>query len=146
MMDRYPNEMAALLAFDLLIGNCDRGQSIKAALVTPQIRLFAAYDHSHALLNIEEDPWQSIERLNSEEWIVQFHPCIARVTPEHIEQWIERMSTTPLEYIQECCILGRPFQGVSMDMQEALANALDRRMGILWELFESDAYYLTRQL
>lgn len=144
LMERYPDEMAALLVFDLLIGNRDRGQSIKAALVTPQIRFFAGYDHSHSLLNIEQDPWQSIQRLHEEEWIVEYHPFIPGVDIPYLERWIERVCTYPQQYIAECCLLGRPFRGVSEEMQQALADALVRRMSNIWDLYERDQFYLTR--
>lgn len=57
---KYPDEVAALTAFDILIGNWDRKRNLKASIVTPHIRLFKNFNHSHALLNIKEDPDDSI--------------------------------------------------------------------------------------
>ena len=52
----YPDEVAALTTFDVLISNCN----LKASIVTPHVRVFKAFDHSYVLLNILEDPDDSI--------------------------------------------------------------------------------------
>lgn len=142
--DQYPDEVAALVAFDLLIGNRDRGESLKAALGIPQIRLFAGYDHSFSLLNVEEDPWQSIARLASEDYIVEFHPFFGQVTAHLYEEWLDRIGSIPDYVFHEHCRFGRPFRGVSEEMQEALANALCLRKGHLYELYERNAFHVTR--
>ena len=54
--EAYPDEVAALIAFDIFIGNRDRMRNIKASTVTPHIQIFKGFDHSHSLLSIEEDP------------------------------------------------------------------------------------------
>jgi hypothetical protein len=38
---QYPNESAALIAFDVWIGNRDRGRNLKASVVTPHLPVFA---------------------------------------------------------------------------------------------------------
>jgi hypothetical protein len=120
----YPNEAAALVAFDLLIGNYDRACNIKVTHQTPHIKIFRAFDHSHALLNIEEDPEISIKRLNSSDMIVRFHPFYEKLSRAALERWIARVSATDDEYISECCVFGKTFRSVTEKMQGDLANAL----------------------
>lgn len=137
--EQYPDEVAALLAFDILIGNSDRGDSIKVALETPHIRLFAGYDHSHALLNIEEDPHRSIERLaDDQDLILQFHPFYRLVQPQHLHEWLVNIGRVPDERVSACCLYSRPFRGVTEDMQTALANALIRRKNSLWDIVDRE--------
>ncbi len=50
----------ALVAFDVWIGNRDRGRNLKASVVTPHLPVFRAFDHSHALLNIEATPEEGL--------------------------------------------------------------------------------------
>jgi hypothetical protein len=125
--ERYPSEAAALLAFDLFIGNWDRGENLKANVLTTHILLIAGFDHSHALLNVEEDPWHSIQRLNSGEPIVLFHPFFRRVRDDLFEDWASQIGKIEDDIIRSCCLMGRPFRGVSVAMQEALAEALNER-------------------
>ncbi|MGC8733130.1 MAG: hypothetical protein ACP5RC_12870, partial [Halothiobacillaceae bacterium] len=68
---RYPDEAAALVAFDLLIGNFDRGNNLKAVLASPHLQLFRAFDHSHALLSVKSAPEDSIKALASDALLVR---------------------------------------------------------------------------
>jgi hypothetical protein len=57
---QYPSESAALAVFDIWIGNRDRGRNLKASVVTHHLPVFRAFDHSHALLNIEATPEEGL--------------------------------------------------------------------------------------
>lgn len=123
----YPDEVAALTAFDILIGNWDRKRNLKASIVTPHIRLFKAFDHSHVLLNIREDPYDSIALLGSDDLILRFHPFFGLVSGALLKAWMDRMAAVDDIYIRECCCFGRQFRAVSEQMQSDLAAALSRR-------------------
>ncbi|WP_318556755.1 hypothetical protein [Geobacter anodireducens] len=127
----YPNEVAALTAFDILIGNWDRKRNLKASIVTPHIRLFKAFDHSHALLNIKESPRDSIALLDSNDLILRFHPFFGHVSGSLLEEWMDRMAAVEDIYIKECCCFGRPFRAVDEQLQSGLAKALSRRKNTL---------------
>jgi hypothetical protein len=136
--ERYPNEAAALVAFDMWIGNWDRGENLKATLVTPHILMFAGYDHGNSLLNVEEDPWRSIERLSTDsDQILRFHPFFGRVTQPLLENWLLTIGGLPDEIIQSCVCLEQSLRGVTVEMQEALAAALCRRKASIWDIAEN---------
>lgn len=120
----YPDEVAALVAFDIFIGNFDRGRNLKAVLRTPHVRLFRGFDHSHALLSVKDKTEDSIRELGSDVLIVRFHPFYGRVTPRLLNAWASRIAMTPEFLIRECCLQGKPFRAVSMEMQDDLAKAL----------------------
>lgn len=121
---RYPEEAAALVAFDILIGNRDRAQNIKASLITPHMPIFRAFDHSHALLTIEEDPNDSISRLHSKDLIVKFHPFFGQISRTSLGIWVDRISSANDIYFEECCRFGRAFRAVTASMQDDLSAAL----------------------
>ena len=52
--NRYPDQAAAILAFDYWIGNRDRGGNVKAAMLSQHLPLFRAFDHQFALLDAEQ--------------------------------------------------------------------------------------------
>lgn len=121
---QYPDEVAALIAFDILIGNWDRGENIKASTTTPHISIFKGFDHSHSLLSIQEEAHKSIARLKSTDLIVKHHPFYNLVSRSRLEAWAKRISMKDDLYIRECCLFGRPFRGVDQQMQNALGEAL----------------------
>jgi len=125
--DLYPNETAALVAFDILIGNNDRGRNIKTSLTTPHIKVFKAFDHSHCLLTIEEYPEISIDRLNNGELIVTFHPFYGYVRQDLLIEWVDRIAAMDDVYFQECCLMGKTFRAVTEDLQQKLSSALIKR-------------------
>ncbi|GAM09051.1 hypothetical protein OR1_01325 [Geobacter sp. OR-1] len=127
----YPGEAAALTAFDILIGNWDRKQNLKASVATPHIKLFLGFDHSHALLNLKEDPWDSIKCLGSTDLTVRFHPFYGYVDLDILHWWAERIAATPDAYIRECCMMGKTFRAVTEDLQEYLSQALVKRKNLL---------------
>lgn len=135
----YPDEVAALTAFDVLIGNWDRKRNLKASIVTPHIRLFKAFDHSHALLNIREDPDDSIALLASDDLILRFHPFFGLVSGPLLDGWMDRMAAVDDVLVRECCVFGRPFRAVSEQIQVDLATALSRRKNRLRAILAANA-------
>lgn len=128
----YPNEVAALVAFDILIGNYDRGRNLKASLSTPHIRIFKAFDHSHCLLTIEENPTDSLKRLaDPADLISQSHPFYGYVGNSLLYDWATRISIIDDVYIRECCDMGKAFRTVTVDMQNNTAAALIERKNAL---------------
>lgn len=127
----YPNEVAALVAFDIFIGNYDRGRNLKASLVTPHIKIFKAFDHSHCLLTIEEDPEMSLNRLKNNDLIVNSHPFYGTVNQHLLKDWIERISAVDKFYIQESCMMGKVFRTVTEQLQQRLAASLIKRKSLL---------------
>ena len=125
---QYPREAATLMLFDILIGNYDRSGNLKASVVTPHISVFCAFDHSHALLNIEADPYKSIARLDSEKLIAEYHPFHGHLKGSVLDDSLKHLSLCDESYIKECCFFGKTFRAVSDDLQEKLANALARRL------------------
>lgn len=120
----YPVEVAALVAFDILIGNFDRGRNLKAVLQTPHVHLFRGFDHSHALLSVKNKAEDSMRELASDALIVKFHPFYGRVTPGLLDAWASRIATAPEFLLRECCLQGKPLRAVSTEMQVGLAKAL----------------------
>lgn len=133
----YPDKAAALVAFDLWIGNRDREENLKASLVTPHVPLFRGFDHSHTLLNIESSATKSIERLRKGELIVDDHPFYKLVTYDNLRGWVDRIASLPSHYIDECCKFGRSFRNVDERVQARLARALDDRRHKLYQLIDS---------
>lgn len=124
----YSNEVAALVAFDILIGNNDRGENIKACLATPHIRIFKAFDHGNCLLSIEGVPYEkSLRKLKIGELIVHDHPFYGLVCESLLEAWAKRISEVDERYIEECCSMGKTFRAVTSDMQKETASALIAR-------------------
>lgn len=123
----YPHESAGLLAFDILIGNFDRGRNLKASLVTPHIPLFCAFDHSHVLLNIKGNPQDSIQSMKSDNLLILSHPFFKRISRKNLDIWIKRIARLDTDIIRDCCIYGKPFRAVSEDLQHDLFAALSHR-------------------
>jgi hypothetical protein len=123
----YPNEVAALVAFDILIGNDDRARNLKASLATPHIKVFKAFDHSHCLLTIEEDPEESLKQLRQGQLIVRFHPFYGIVRYDLLDGWAKRIAAVDDIYFQECCDMGKTFRAVTVDLQNKTCQALTKR-------------------
>lgn len=123
--ERYPDQVASILAFDYWIGNRDRSSNIKAALFSSHIPLFRGYDHQFALLDVEgDDPWGSIETLGCCDQIVAFHPFLKTVDWNRVQEWVHRIAALSPEIIGKCCVFGQPFRTVTDDLQEELRDAL----------------------
>jgi hypothetical protein len=125
---RYPIGAAALVAFDIWIGNSDRKNNLKAFIASPHIDLFVGFDHGAALLGFEDDPSDQIKRLSSDAVLVNFHPFYQRVSRQGLANWVQRIESITDQEIREACVFGKPFRAVGLTVQVALANALiDRR-------------------
>jgi len=132
---KYPEHVAATVIFDIWIGNWDRANNIKASLYTQFYPLFILFDHSHALLNIDNTPTKSIQSLRSLELISNNHPFYKLITTIDIKKWLKRISKLDDEYIDEACRYGKLFSKVSPKIQSSLANALKVRRDNLDAIF-----------
>jgi len=121
---RYPREAAGLTLFDILIGNFDRLENLKAALKTPEISLFRGFDHSHVLLEAKASIRESLEALKSTALIVGYHPFYGHLQKDHIDDWLNRFALVADTQIRDCCLLGRPFGEVDEQVQQALGDSL----------------------
>jgi len=136
----YEEQVGALVAFDIFIGNWDRGRNIKASVTTPHIRVFRAFDHEHALLGIEGDPAQSINRLRGGDLIVSNHPFYDHVSSLYLVRWVDRIRKIPDQYIQECCNLWRDFRAVAASFQKELGHALCKRKILLPDIIQNNQH------
>ncbi len=134
----YADEAAALVVFDIFIGNWDRGSNIKVSLVTPHLPIFQGFDHEHGLLGVENDPMMSIERLAKPDLIVLNHPFYGFVSGALVKKWAERIFQVDDVMIRECCELKRPLRTVTLDMQGNLAAALCKRKLHLSQIISSN--------
>jgi hypothetical protein len=132
----YPSEAAGLFAFDVWIGNWDRSQNLKATL-PPNTRGLVAFDHSHALLDIEPTIEASLSRLDSLDLVAEQHPLGGLASPKLIRDWIERIEELPKRSIIECCLVGPQIRAVEMSIQWRLADALARRRDRLRDILSA---------
>jgi len=130
---RYPEEVAALTAFDIFIGNVDRHQNFIASLVTAYL-IFGGIDHGMSLLNVETEPTRSLARLRSRELIVNHHPFYQLVEGARLTAWAARISAADPRDIQECCRCTTPVGSVPVNLQQELAEALLSRQRQLPEI------------
>lgn len=136
---QYPNETAAIVAFDIWIGNRDRGRNLKASIVTPHLPVFRAFDHSHALLNIENAPGDSIRRLAGEELILVSHPFFKRIKMANLNHWVKRIQQINSDVIEDCCVFGKPFRAVELSVQKDLYSGLMKRVAMLETIIKANA-------
>ncbi len=122
--NRYPDQAAAILAFDYWIGNRDRGGNVKAAMLSQHMPLFRAFDHQFALLDAEKDHMTSIEVLKRGDSIVRYHPFMLSVPRDRVMSWVARIACLSVDIVRSCCVLGQPFRTVMPDTQSALCEAL----------------------
>lgn len=134
----YADEAAALVVFDIFIGNWDRGSNIKASFVTPHLPIFQGFDHEHGLLGVESDPMKSIEKLGMPELIVRNHPFYGQVSGALVTTWADRIAHADDMMIRECCEIKRPLRAVTTDMQEKLSEALCKRKAMLPTIVSSN--------
>lgn len=130
----YPTEASALLSFDLLIGNWDRAQNLKASMVSPHIRFFGGFDHSHSLLAVANTALDSIARLEVGELIVRHHPFFGRMARAAVLPWLKHIAAVPAAAIRHACVLGERLNGIDLDLQKRLAKALVVRASMLGAL------------
>jgi len=134
--EKYPEQASALIIFDILIGNTDRYENLKVSLFTPSVDIFAAFDHSHALLH----PWyktdESIAFLCSDNLISNSHPFFGLIDKNTLYRWCDRVMETPNYLIKECCEFNRPINTVDVKTQEKLGRALIYRKNRLMKIIE----------
>ena len=132
----YPEDAAALVAFDVFIGNWDRGENLKVNLDT-RSRYFCAFDHSHALLAVKDAPQDSIQALRSHQLLVSHHPFYGHVTAAALDAGVQRIRELPGKLVHEACCFGVPINTVDLGMQLALADALLLRKSFLTHILSS---------
>lgn len=123
---RYPDEIAALVAFDIFIGNTDRRGNIVASLVSSN-KIFGGIDHGIALLGNNTNTSDSLKKLRSDDLIVQFHPFYRYVEAIRLTEWTLRIASANARDIEECCLCSKNIGGVSVSLQQNLADALKIR-------------------
>lgn len=136
--ERYPVEAAALVAFDIWIGNFDRARNIKVNLIHSDVRIFRAFDHSHCLLGVARTRKEAIRRLGTTDIIVSAHPFYGRVSKRHVQQWIIRIEGTDDNLIDESCGHAAMKRTVSLATQKKLARALKARRHLLLDIIENE--------
>lgn len=132
----YPQEVAEIFAFDMLIGNYDRGNHIKATFVSPEFPLFRGFDHSNALLGLDIDPNESLASLASNKPIIELHPFAPYVSKLNVSDAIDEM-TTHRDGVGNRCLYEEDFLGVHASLQLQLATVLTGRLDRLQEIFEN---------
>ena len=132
----YPAEAAALMVFDILIGNFDRNLNMKATVATPQHRLLRGFDHSESLLGICTTPWDSIIELASKDLIVHDHPFYGKLPWHRIKEAIFDIDCHKDDYMpfHAACVHEKPFNNVPVKIQKALAASLVVRAENLKEI------------
>ena len=128
---QYPRGAAALVAFDIWIGNWDRGRNLKASVASPHLPLFLAFDHSHALLDIKADAGESVACLAGGALIAASHPFYGLVESENLGGWVSRIAGLDAGLLADCCVFHRPFRSVDVGLQKSLGNALASRAASL---------------
>lgn len=123
---RYQDEVAALTAFDIFIGNRDRRDNIIASIVSEH-RIFGGIDHGMSLLSVEESPEKSLNRLGKGELIVEHHPFYRYVNGNTLKVWADRIAAIDPTTIRECCRCSKTIGSVSIKLQDELAEALLKR-------------------
>lgn len=135
---RYPWECSGMLVFDVLIGNWDRLENVRAELVRPGLGFISGFDHANSLLMSASSLAQvSIDALARGEPIVHSHPFAPFVSRALVAAWIQRVAIMPSVFIRQCCVLGGPLNRVSSIEQLGLAYALERRVGLMSSLCEA---------
>ncbi len=136
---RYQKEIAGLVAFDIWVGNWDRGRNVKVSTNNGNLHLFCGFDHSHTLLDsIGTNEELNISLLASNALIVQTHPFYGYVDNEHLISWLRRVEGIPDYLILECCDMGGRFNGVTHAMQQDLSKALIQRREIIMAIVLSN--------
>jgi len=122
---KYPDQVAALIVFDIFIGNTDRYQNLKVSLFNQANPIFVAFDHSHSLLHpYYQNTDDSIGILNSDELIAKNHPFFGLVECQRLDDWCDRLMDAPDYLIRGCCEVGSTFNSVDQNTQAKLAEAL----------------------
>lgn len=138
VLRRYPKECAAILVFDLWIGNHDRTGNVKACIEQVPVSVFRAFDHEHGLLWCLTSVERSLQALASGDVILsQDHPFVGEVALADATPWLDRVLNLSEEQVHQCCVLGQQLGSVAPREQERLAKALCERRPHLRRLLES---------
>lgn len=121
--DRYPDEVAALTAFDIFIGNWDRNENLMASLKSAQ-KVFSGIDHGLSLLCVDASPAKSLVKLRSADLIVRYHPFYGMVRKDLLMSWSDRIAAAAPRDISECCLCNATVGSVPVELQQKLADAL----------------------
>jgi hypothetical protein len=136
---RYPDEVASLMLFDLLVGNWDRERNLKVSLANAHMRLFRAFDHSHALLDVYfDDMRRSLSALHDGELIVRRHPFYGLIPPQALSAALNRFLSVEDDMVRACCLFGTGFAGVSHKIQLAVADTLLKRRRLLEKIIRDN--------
>lgn len=135
----YPDETAATVAFDILIGNDDRANNLKMSMLTNHLPLYRIFDHSHCLLTHRVNPLESISFLKSDKLLVRSHPFYGTVDMDLVMKWVKRIEELSPYIFRECFIMKRPLGAATDAMQVALADALEHRRRNLRKIIEANA-------
>jgi hypothetical protein len=138
--EAFPNHAASLLAFDIFIGNIDRANNLKADMRRKNMNFFAGFDHSHCLLDCVLDVDKSLSLLGSDDLILTEHPFFQQspIKIARVKEYVTRIQELPDSVIRSACMLGNIFRRVTVDEQEALADALCIRRDRLLEIVEKN--------
>jgi len=134
----YPNEVAALVAFDIFIGNTDRYQNLKVTLQTKTNPIFMAFDHSHSLLHPFHESKDAIKQLRSMDLIAKRHSFYGLVKCSLLHHWVQRLQDLPDYLIIESCEMGSPINSVDTRTQSSLAGALVWRKNNLHTIIDNN--------
>ena len=120
----YPDQAAALVVFDIFIGNSDRYQNLKVSLFNENNPIFCAFDHSHSLLHPYYSTDKAIKLLHSDELLAKQHPFYGLIECHRLNDWCLRFMEASDYLIRECCEVGHTLNTVDITTQRKLANAL----------------------
>jgi hypothetical protein len=134
VVERYPKECAAILAFDCWIGNDDRYTNIKAHTGTAPIMLFRAFDHESALLGSLMPPDVRLQELADGKLFIDGHPFAGKISYKETTALTRRIQKLTEFQVAECCCLEVPLHGVTTTMQIDLTKALISRRSYLPDL------------
>ena len=120
----YPDQAAALVVFDIFIGNSDRYQNLKVSLFNENNPIFCAFDHSHSLLHPFYSPKEAINLLHSDKLLATKHPFYGLIECHRLYEWCQRFMEASDYLIRECCEVGHTLNTVDEITQRKLADAL----------------------
>ena len=120
----YPDQAAALVVFDIFIGNSDRLQNLKVSLFNENNPIFCAFDHSHSLLHPYYSIDKAIKLLHSDELLAKEHPFDGLIECHRLNDWCLRFMEASDYLIRECCEMGHTLNTVDITTQRKLADAL----------------------
>jgi hypothetical protein len=140
----HPEVCAGVLAFDILIGNCDRhAGNLMHDMTTNEMVIF---DHGHTLFGIQ--PGMGIARLHwlssnlgvgteADPWnyVGNLHCLLKHIKkPEYLLEWVEKIKQIPDFFIDDLCRDLLKLD-ISLDEANALKDFLKTRRSQIGKLF-----------